>query len=238
MQEVSDEAAPSPAGSAARKTGVGQRLGWLALSFVAAVLLAAAAVSFFGKGLRVPYAAMIDNFARYQNIRLPAGARSEHELKSFVIRLKSIDDFGRAYVNNRLVASSESPDRPLKVITWADHDEDYNAKFRVDRADWTGSEVDVRRWLRTGVNWIMIELENSRWGSCAIEVEFEANRTQLEGSPYFIPERQQIDTALSNPRLTERFKALAANTIQKKEFGIIPEFDAVCARIIFGFQLD
>ena len=53
------------------------------------------------------------------------------------------------------------------------------------------TEAEVRRWLGVGPNWIMVELENSRWGACTASVEFLANENQLEGSPYFIPHAEQ-----------------------------------------------
>jgi hypothetical protein len=237
MPEMTRPHAPTPNAGSPKGSGHG-RAGWLVLNLAVTVSLSAAIVWFAGKGLRVPHTEMIDNFARYENIRLPAGARSTRTLKSFTIRTKSIDDFGRVYVNNRMVTSNDIPQQPFELIAWADDKENYKTRFAVDRADPTAPEVDVRRWLRSGVNWIMVELENSRWGACTMGVEFLANGNQLENSPYFIPEHEQFDTALSNPHLVDRFRALAIETAERKEFGIVPEADAICARIIFGFVLD
>jgi hypothetical protein len=195
-------------------------------------------VTYFGRGLASPPSKDIDNFARFENIKLPVGARTSHGLKSFVVRLKGeVDDFGRVYVNNRQVTSTDKPESPFRYITWEPKDDDYKTRFAVNRANPTDAEVEVRRWLREGNNWMMVELENSRWGACTMAVEFLANGSQLEGSPYFIPQREKIDTSLSNPHLLKRFKELSDKTIKDKEFGIIPEYDAVCARLIFAFQL-
>lgn len=187
----------------------------------------------FAKGLAAPPSRVIDGFARFENASLPFGARTERELKSFVIRLKGdIDDFTRVYVNHRQVTSNENPRRPFQHIA-----EEHLQRFVVDRRNPIDTEVEVRRWLRKGTNWIMVELENSRWGACSMGIEFLANGTQLESSPYFIPHRERPDTGLSNAQLLTRLRDLAKKTNRLNEFGIIPEFDALCARLIVVFQI-
>jgi hypothetical protein len=193
--------------------------------------------TWFGTGLASPPSRPIDNFAQFENVRLPIGARAERELKSFVVRLKEVDDFGRVYVNNHQVTSNDDPRRPFEHITWKDEDEDYITRFAVNRANPIGPEVEIRRWLHKGVNWITVELENSRWGACTMAVEFLANGNQLEGSPYFIPHRKESDTSLSNPHLLRRFRELSDATREHREFSIIPEYDALCARVVFAFPL-
>jgi hypothetical protein len=194
--------------------------------------------NWFGKGLPSPPSEVVENFAQFENVRLPIGARTAHQLKSFVVRVKGeVDDFGRIYVNNRQVTSTETPGRPFRYITWKDKDDDYVTRFAVNRANPTDPEVEVRRWLGKGTNWIMVELENSRWGSCSMAFEFLANGTQLEGSPHFIPQREQADASLSNPNLLKRFGKLLDKTREQGPFGIIPENDAVCSRLIFTFEL-
>lgn len=194
-------------------------------------------VTHFGKGLAPPPSRAVDTFARFENIRLPMRARTAHELKSFVIRLKGVvDDFGRVYVNNRQVTSTNDPRRPFQYITWTDN-KDYTTRFAMNRANPIETEVEVRRWLREGNNWIMVELENSRWGACSMGVDFLANGSQLEGSPYFIPQREKTDASLSNPHLLRRFIDLSVKTNKMKEFGIIPEYDAICERLVFVFKL-
>ena len=89
----------------------------------------------------------------------------------------------------------------------------------------------VKRWLRVGPNWIMVELENSRWGACTASVEILANGNQLEGSPYFIPHAEQADPHLSPERLRTRFADLARETRDENEFGVVPESDALCSRL-------
>src|SRR5215510_10852045 len=84
-----------------------------AVAGVAGYLLAV----LFGRGLASPQSTMVENFAHYENVRLPIGARSGYELKSFIVRLKGdVDDFGRVYVNNRQVTSNETPGRPFQYI--------------------------------------------------------------------------------------------------------------------------
>ena len=204
---------------------------------VSAVVVGYLIVIWLGKGLTSPRPRIIENFAHFENIRLPIGARTEGELKSFVVRFKDVDDFTRVYVNNRQVTSTDNPERPFQYITWKDNDRDYKARFVVNRANPVDAQVEIRRWLRQGVNWVMVELENSRWGACTMGIQFEANGTQLEGSPYFIPQRQQTGSHLSNAQLLHRLRELSVNTSQEGEFGIIPEYDALCARLIFGFKL-
>jgi hypothetical protein len=209
------------------------------ITCIAASFAGYLAAASFGKGLAGPSARAVENFARFENIRLPIGARTEHQLKSFIVRMKEdVDDFGRVYINNRQVTSTESPARPFRSISWKEADEDYPSRFVVERANPTAAEVDVRKWLRKGTNWIMVELENSRWGACSMTVEFLANGIQLEGSPYFMPQQQQIDVNLSNLNLLQRFRELSHNTIEKGAFGIIPENDAVCDRSVLAFELD
>jgi len=192
----------------------------------------------FGTGLASPPSKVVENFAQFENVRLPIAARTERELKSIVIRLKGeVDDFGRVYVNNRQVTSNEDPIRPFRHITWRDKDDDYVRRYMVNRANPIDPEVEVRKFLRKGSNWIMVELENSRWGACSMVLEILANGNQLEGSPFFIPQREQIDGSLSNPFLLQRFRELSVKTSELKEFGIIPEYDALCARVIFAFEL-
>jgi len=191
----------------------------------------------FGTGLASPPSKVVESFARFENVRLPITARTERELKSFVIRLKDVDDFARVYVNNRQVTSNDDPIRPFRHITWRDKDEDYVKRFAIDRANPINSDVDVRKFLRKGSNWIMVELENSRWGGCSMVLEALANGIQLEGSPYFIPQGEQIDASLSNQLLLQRFRELSVKTSERKEFGVIPEYDALCERLIFAFEL-
>src|SRR5262249_2395571 len=161
-------------------------------------------VAWFGKGLVSPPTAVIENFAQVENVRLPIGARTGQELKSFIIKsVGVVDDFARIYVNNTQVYSTDEPSGPFELITW-DGEKDgekqkYVGRFEVDRAKPTKPEVEVRKWLRQGTNWIMVELENSRWGACSMTFELRANGSQLEGSPYFIPQRDLIDAKLSNP---------------------------------------
>jgi hypothetical protein len=208
------------------------------LNCLVAVIFGCLLVTWLGNGLASPPSRTLENFARFENLRLPVGARTGRELKSFVVRLKGqVDDFGRVYVNNRQVQSNDDPGRPFRYIAWKDKAEDYSSRFVVNRANPIDPEVEIRRWLRGGMNWIMVELENSRWGACTMAVEFLANGNQLEGSPYFIPHREQIEVSLSNPHLLERLRTLSVETIAKKEFGIIPEYDALCARLVFGFEL-
>jgi hypothetical protein len=202
----------------------------------AAVATAFATVSCFGVGLTSPPATTIDAVAQYENIRLPVGGRTERGLKSFVVRLRSIDDYARVYVNNRQVISSAGS-LPFEHIAWSDAHEDYKVRFGVNRSNPIASEVEVRRWLRQGVNWIMIELENSRWGACSMVAELLVNGAQLEGSPYFIPHREQVQAQLSNPGLRQRLGDLSVKTSQLKEFGVTADNDALCARLIFGFEL-
>jgi hypothetical protein len=196
-------------------------------------------VTWLGKGLAAPAPTVLGGFAQIENIRLPIGARTEHRLKSFIVQIKGqVDDFARVYVNNRQVTSSEMPDRPFKYITWQDPEGDYTSRFKVDRANPTDAEVEVRGGLRAGINWLMVELENSRWGACSVTVELRANRIQLEGSPYFLPQRRQVQVKLSNEYLQQRLRRLSLETNERKEFGIIPEFDAICDRSIFAFTLE
>jgi len=209
------------------------------LNFVIAGVVGLSIACFFGKGRPNSPPTEVDNFAQYENIRLPIGGRAERFLKSFIIKVKGeVDDFGRIYVNNHKVTSSEIPTRPFKFIKWRDEKRDFTPKYAVNRASPTDSEVEVRAWLRKGNNWIMMELENSRWGACSMTVELLANGIQLEGSPYFIPQRRQIRESLSNPSLSQRLRRLSADTATSGAFGIIPEYDAVCDRSIFAFQLD
>src|SRR5262245_28476502 len=167
---------------------------WNVLKVLLNCLIAAIAgwlfVAWLGRGFAAPAPTELGGFAQIENIRLPIGARTQRHLKSFIVRIKGqVDDFARIYVNNRQVTSSEMPDRPFKHITWQGPEGDYTSRFKVDRANPTDSEVEVRGGLRAGSNWLMVELENSRWGACSVTVEFLANGIQLEGSPYFLPQR-------------------------------------------------
>jgi hypothetical protein len=146
----------------------------LLINIGTAVAAAFVLVACFGKGMASPPSRVIEKFANFENIRLPIGARTEQELKSFIIRMKGeVDDFGRVYVNNSQVTSTDDPARPFRHITWKVKKmrDDYVARFVVNRASPTNPEVDVRKWLRKGVNWIMVELENTRWGACSMTVE-------------------------------------------------------------------
>jgi hypothetical protein len=232
------------------RNGARTELIWIGLNFAAAVTVGYVLATSFGRGLASPPAQTIDNFAQVERVRLPIKARHQRELKSLVVRFKGkVDDFGRIYVNNRQVASTDKPDAPFQHITWQDNRtkrDEYISRFAVDRANPIEPEVEVREWLRKGTNWIMAELENTRWGACTMAIEVLANGTQLEGSPFFTPQRQQRDFApreqtsgkLSNAALVERFRKLSNETNALKEFGIIPENDALCARLILSFHLD
>ncbi|SRR6266567_4075127 len=212
----------------------------LALSAAAAIATAYCVVIFFGDGLGGPPSMQVESFARVENVRLPVRARAGKHLKSFVIRLRGdVDDFARVYVNNREVTSNHNHESPFRHITWREKDEhdEYVLRFAVDRASPIEAEVEVRRWLRNGVNWIMVELENTRWGACSMTVELQANGAQLEGSPYFIPQRERVEGDLTNPHLTERLRRLARQTNSLGAFAILPEGDALCARLVLAFQL-
>ncbi len=180
----------------------------------------------------------LDRFAQIENIRLPVGARKLTGLKSFTVRFRGdVDDFGRIYVNNREVVSAGFLD-PFKHVTWDKDGATLAERFHVNRSISPSTEAEVRRWLRESApNWIMVELENSRWGACTASVEFLANENQLEGSPYFIPHAEQADPHLSPKRLRTRFADLARQTRDQNEFGVVPESDALCSRLIFMFRL-
>ncbi|MGZ8395817.1 MAG: hypothetical protein ACXWVB_04030 [Rhodoplanes sp.] len=206
---------------------------------MAALLTGLLAALSLGKGLPAPPGESINRFAEVENIRLPAGARNLSDLKSFVVRFRGqVDDFGRIYVNNREVIASGFAE-PFKNVTWNDPKEAaaLTSRLQVNRSASPDTEADVRRWLRRGVNWIMIELENSRWGACSATAEFIANGNQLEGSPYFVPRGEHADRNLSPEPLRRRFTKLADQTREHNAFGIVPENDALCARLIFPFRL-
>ena len=217
------------------------RHGLLKLVFVFLVAIGAGylTVEFFGRGLPSPEGRSLDRFARFENIRLPLGARNLADLKSFTVRFHGqVDDFGRIYVNNREAVASAFAE-PFKKVTWTDEKEAASLinRFQLNRSASPGTEADVRRWLRRGVNWIMIELENSRWAACSATAEFRANGNQLEGSPHFAPRNEQADRNLSPQTLRKRFSDLAVETREQNAFGIVPENDALCARLIFIFKL-
>jgi hypothetical protein len=229
------------------RTGPRTELIWIGLNCVAAILIGYLLATSFGRGLASPPARTIDNFAQLENVRLPVTTRSLRDLKSLVVGFKGkVDDFGRIYVNNRQVASTDDPNLPFKHITWQDHGtgrDEYISRFAVNRANPIDPEVEVREWLRKGTNWVMAELENTRWGACSMTVEVRANGTQVEGSPFFIPQREQTlreqtGAKLANAALVERFRKLSDETNALREFGIIPENDALCARLILVFHLD
>lgn len=217
------------------------RNGLLKLTVVSLLAIGAGylVVEFGGKGLPSPTGRPLDRFAWFENIRLPLGARKLTDLKSLIVRFQgSVDDFGRIYVNNREVVASGFAE-PFKNVTWTDEKEAASLinRFQVNRSALPNTEADVRRWLRRGVNFIMIELENSRWGACSAAAELLANGNQLESSPLFVPQNARADRNLSHPLLRERFVALADETRKHNAFGIIPENDALCARLIFVFRL-
>lgn len=191
-------------------------------------------------------------YAVVESVRLPIGARSFEDLKSLVVKINEdvadVDDYMRIYVNNKLVSSTDIPARPFRYFSWnrppslpfwrTPDPGAMTARFALDRATPVRGENDVRPFLRRGLNWIMVELDNSRWGHCWLSLTLSANGVQLEGSPYALPGGIASPEMFTHHATATAISGLAEKSLSKGAFALRPELDAVCARVAFAFTLD
>jgi hypothetical protein len=156
-------------------------------------------------------------------VRMPVGARQMRDVKRFVITGGGFDDFGRIYVNNYLVNTSEDRER----ILTGDFKKDplaieflnvYPIKIRNNEIP---VPKDVKSFLRTGYNYIVYELINAR-GACTSGLDIAVNGIELEGFP------QQFPTKDFSPDLD----SISAPLEQK-----LGSENAICARWVYEARL-
>jgi hypothetical protein len=160
---------------------------------------------------------------RIEVIRMPVGARRLRDVKRFVITGGGFDDFGRIYINNYLINTSEDRERVLI----GDFKNDPLAIEFLTRnpVRIRNNEIpvpkDVKNFLRVGTNFIVYELINAR-GACSSGLDVAVNGVELEGFP------QQFPTKDFSPDVDSLPEALELK---------LGSEDALCARWIYEFIL-
>src|SRR5947208_3341081 len=78
------------------------------VAFVLATMSGTALSYWLASGLRPGSFLTDDGVGRVEALRLPVGARRFSEITSFIIGMKSADDYGRVYLNNYVVLNREA----------------------------------------------------------------------------------------------------------------------------------
>jgi hypothetical protein len=216
-----------------REVGIHKRIlkHHLSATFTAigvAIALSFILVSYYAKYLpnedpRAISFADSDGIGRITVIRMPVGARTLRDVKRFVLTGGGFDDFGRIYVNNYLINSSEDRDHVLvgdfkKDVAAADFLRDYPIRIRNNEIP---VPKDVKNFLRIGSNFIVYELINAK-GACSSGLDIAVNGVELEGFPQQFPTKDFVPDVDSLPETLET-KLGAEN--------------ALCARWIYEFTL-
>jgi hypothetical protein len=176
----------------------------LVLTLACGVLTGAALAYLFGSWLKPAPPQNIPTVGRLDVLRMPIGARKLKEIRSFVLRGGGDDDFGRIFVNNYLVNSSETPRRLFTGDKTLAAKRNAVIGYAVNRHNDMPDEKDVRVFLRPGKNYIVKELENSIYGTCVAGGDIIVNGVPLEQFPENMPEDWFIEKAVRNPDLVKR----------------------------------
>src|SRR5208282_2789287 len=158
---------------------------------------------------------------------MPVGARNLSGVKNFVIEGGGFDDYGRIYVNNYLVNTSENHNN---IFVRGYQETDVGKLFlRQFPARIRNNEIpvpkDVRNFLRSGANFIVYELINAT-RACSSRLNMSVNGITLETFPQFFP--------------TEGFSPDRDNVLdagQRKSGTSLAKSlnDALCSRWIYEF---
>jgi hypothetical protein len=200
------------------------------LAVVMSTAIAAGITSLYGRGLQAILPADIPTIGRIETVRLPVGARTLGSVRTFVVRMLNVDDFGKITVNNYVELSNEKRDN---FFFFAAPGDDLNRlkalsePLWVDRKFYSQSK-DVGSELLPGWNYIIVELENSTQGGCQMFLDIEVNGSRLEGFPRTFPRNSLAEPNVIDSRLMESFNKSGVSSIA----------NALCARRIFAFYLE
>jgi hypothetical protein len=194
----------------------------------------------FGIGLKPDKEIFTSNFGHSEALRLPVSARRKDNIKSFIIKVQNVDDYGRVLLNNSLAIMRDAADdifygpKPLN-----DDEEKKRAdskRYVHDRQNRGGHEREVADLLQQGENWLVFEVENSMWGGCNLRVDIAVNGQSLEGFPRNLVPRE-IGTPLVSNTLLETFVGVVQIDKVNPGLTLSEEDDALCGRQLFSFTL-
>jgi hypothetical protein len=192
-------------------------------------LLAAATTSYqFGKGFRAAAIQTIAMTGRIEHLRMPVGARTLDDIRTFMIRMDGAQDFARIFVNNYLLIDNESPKDMLFIsVPRSDDKREKVLPMAIDRSDYHVGSLSARYYLLKGKNYIIAEVENGYLG-CNTVVDIVVNGTQLEHFPKVLPDRLYVEADSVNSLVKDRFEKLRKSAVQ----------DSLCSRRIWEFELE
>jgi hypothetical protein len=182
---------------------------------IAGVLTGTAASFRYGKNL--PSKPInIPGLGILQRVQLPGGPYSFESIGVFDVDLPDADDFGRVYVNNYVLISTERPDLLVSYEETKTVSAAQLKRFAVNRGHNRGRR-GANYYLRPGLNYIVVELEN-RTGPCAMGYNFKIGEREVPNVPRTVGSS------------AEELRALTGGSIS-------PE-NAICSRRIFEFELE
>ncbi len=172
-------------------------------------------------------------------VRMPVGARALAEISTFIIDGGSGDDFDRIFVNNYLVANDEDSTNVFYLIGKSEAAQKRAAAINaltVERYNRMVGKKEVRPFLKSGWNYILVENENSVLGPCASSIDILVNGVRLEGFPKSFPADFYPEVSITNEALASLFDLAPHNTLYP-ELSPSSLHNALCARRIFALLL-
>jgi hypothetical protein len=209
----------------------------LSIFFVSGVVIAFLSVAEFGENLDASSPVKIPTIGVLHRLQLPKDVVNRNDIRSFEIQAPDADDFIRVYVNNYLVAINEHPD--FVISDSAEPDSQLLKKYIINRKQPTsGPKKDpkdqrksVDLYLRDGLNYIVVEVENTL-GPCDGGYKFFVNSQELKDYPSSVPYPQKQPNETSD--------LLLLNEDNSNEIPAYQPVDiqyAICSRRIYEFEL-
>jgi hypothetical protein len=200
-----------------------------ALGIAAAGVLAGFIVGTLGRGLQPAAPTPLPTVGRLQVLGLPAVARDLDGIQSFVIELSGVDDYGRVYLNNYLVADRELG--PEDITNGSGMSKESLKPFLralTPRGNFGLGPFEGKMFLVRGRNYIVAELENSDQGPCSAQLNIKVNDVSPIGFPVIMGEGFDAERGVTlNSNVRKRLERYGPWWLQY----------ASCSRRIFEFEL-
>ena len=98
------------------------------------------------------------------------------------------DDFGKVYLNNFLVLSSEDPEHLYYSTRKEEEAKRVSLQFSVLRnLNPKAHDLNMVDLIVPGWNFVVFEVENSFYGECSATIDIVANGKRLEQFPRSVP---------------------------------------------------
>jgi hypothetical protein len=194
---------------------------------IIAMLIGASLCFEFGRGFRPLRSTVLPALGQIETIRFPVGARRISELTSLLMTMPSADDFGKVFLNNYIVLSTESADNVYYFLRSSELAKKVSSQYGV-RRNLSLTSRDVVDLVVPGWNFVVLEIENSFWGTCNSSIDIVVNGQRLERFPRNFPRNRYPEKSVLDQGLVNQFNKVEAGSM----------IDALCSRRILAFYLD